>query len=75
MAPRINFEDSTMAKKAKKRGYKVWTRDDLKELKRHSREKTPVRKIARTMKRTEATIRMKAYQLGFSVGHRRRKAA
>ncbi len=64
-----------MAKKAKNRTYKVWTKDDLKELKRHSREKTPVSKIAKSMKRTEATIRMKAYQLGFSVGHRRRKAA
>ena len=41
-------------------------------LKRHSREKTPVAKIAKAMKRTEAIIRMKAYQLGFSVGHRSR---
>ncbi len=64
-----------MANKAKNRKYKVWTKDDLKELKRHSREKTPVSKIAKTMKRTEGTIRTKAYQLGFSVGHRRRKAA
>jgi hypothetical protein len=64
-----------MANKAKNRTYKVWTKDDLKELKRHSREKTPVSKIAKSMKRTEGTIRMKAYQLGFSVGHRRREAA
>ncbi len=64
-----------MANKAKNRAYKVWTKDDLKELKRHSREKTPVSKIAKSMKRTEGTIRMKAYQLGMSVGHRRRKAA
>jgi hypothetical protein len=63
-----------MAKRAKKRPYKSWTTDDLKELKQHSREKTPVAKIASAMKRTEATIRTKAYQLGFSVGHRRRKA-
>ncbi len=63
-----------MANKGKNRTYKVWTKGDLKELKRHSREKTPVSKIAKTMKRIEGTIRMKAYQLGFSVGHRRRKA-
>jgi hypothetical protein len=63
-----------MAKKAKKRPYKVWTRDDLKDLKQHSRAKTPVAKIAKALKRTEATIRMKAYQLGLSIGHRRRKA-
>jgi hypothetical protein len=62
-----------MAKKAKKRKYNVWTKEDLKELKRHSREKTPVSSIAKALKRSEATIRMKAYQLGFSVGHRRRK--
>jgi Zn-finger protein len=72
--PLFNFGDSKMAKKAKKRKYKVWTREDVKELKRHSREKTPVSRIAKEMKRTEATIRMKAYQLGFSVGHRRRAA-
>ncbi len=64
-----------MAKRAKTRTYKVWTPADLRELKQHSRAKTPVRKIAKAMKRTEATIRMKAYNLGFSVGHRRRKAA
>ncbi len=64
-----------MAKKVKKRAYKVWTPADLKELKKHSREKTPVSKMAKAMKRTEATIRMKAYQLGMSMGHRHRTAA
>ncbi len=64
-----------MAKKAKKRTYKVWTPADVRELKQHSRAKTPVRKMAKAMKRTEATIRMKAYGLGLSVGHRRRKGA
>jgi hypothetical protein len=63
-----------MAKKAKKRGYKVWTPSDIRELKRHSREKTPVSKVAKTMRRTEATVRMKAYMLGMSLGHRRRSA-
>jgi hypothetical protein len=60
-----------MAKRAKKRPYKVWTPSNIKELKKHSREKTPVAKIAKAMKRTEATIRMKAYSLDVSVGHRR----
>ena len=64
-----------MAKAAKKRAYKTWSKDDLKQLRQHSREKTPVSKIAKSMKRSEGTIRMKAYQLGFSVGHRRAKAA
>jgi len=69
------METFKMAKTAKKRSYKTWSKDDLKELKQHSREQTPVSKIARSMKRSEATIRMKAYQLGFSIGHRRRKAS
>jgi hypothetical protein len=67
--------DLEMAKKAKKRTYKVWTVMDLKELRQHARAKTPVTKIGRAMRRTEGTIRQKAYQLGFSVAHRRRKAA
>ena len=64
-----------MAKKRKKRSYKTWSADDLKLLRQHSRAKTPVAKMSKQMRRTEATIRMKAYQLGLSVGHRRRKAA
>jgi hypothetical protein len=63
-----------MAKKAKKRAYKVWTPADMRELKKHSREKTPVAKIARLMKRSEPTIRQKAFSIGISVGHRRRAA-
>src|SRR5690242_14397204 len=62
-----------MAKKRKKRAYKVWTNEELKALRRHSRVKTPVAKMAKNFRRTEATIRMKAYQLGLSVGHRRRR--
>ncbi len=64
-----------MAKKAKKRPYKQWSAAELKELKQHSRANTPVAKIAKAFKRTEATIRMKAYSLGMPLGHRRRKAA
>lgn len=61
-----------MAKKAKKRGYKSWTSDDLKALRRHSKEKTPVSQISKELKRTEPTIRMKAYSLALPLGHRRR---
>ena len=63
-----------MAKKRKKRAYKAWTKDDLSALRKHSRAKTAVSKISKLLKRTEATIRMKAYSLGLPVGHRRRKA-
>jgi len=43
----------------------------MKVLKKHSRGKTPVAKIAKLMKRSEPTIRQKAYSLGISFGHRR----
>ena len=62
-----------MAKKRQKRAYKAWTKDDLKALRQHSRAKTPVTQLSKLLKRTEGTIRMKAYALGLSVGHRRRK--
>ena len=64
-----------MAKKRKKtRSYKRWTGADLKALKKFSREMLPVSKVSKLLKRTEATIRMKAYSLGLSMGHRRRRA-
>ena len=61
-------------KKRKTRSYKRWTDADIRALKKYSREKLPVAKVSRMMKRTEATIRMKAYSLGLSMGHRRRRA-
>ena len=57
-------------KKRRKRGYKLWSADEIRILRQHSRTRTPVRKIAKQMKRTEATLRMKAYELGFPLGHR-----
>ena len=63
-----------MAKKRRTRAYKRWINTDIRDLKKFSREKTPVTKVAKLMKRTEATIRMKAYSLGLSMGHRRRRA-
>jgi hypothetical protein len=62
------------AKKRKTRSYKRWSDADLRALKKYSREKVPVSKVSKMMKRTEATIRMKAYSLGLSMGHRRRRA-
>ena len=50
-----------------------WTRDDVKELKKHSKNKTPVKAISRTLRRTPAAVRQKACLLGIPVGHRRIK--
>ena len=48
-----------------------WSKTDHAELKRHSRSKTPVVKVAKAMKRTERSIRQKAASLGFPIGHQR----
>jgi hypothetical protein len=61
-----------MAKIAKKRAKRrEWTKEDLRELKAHSRSKTPVVKISKLTKRTVGALRQKALRLGISLGHRR----
>ena len=56
-----------MAKHSKRR---EWTRTDLRELKVLARQKTPARKIARSLKRTEGATRQKAFSLGVSLDSR-----
>lgn len=60
-----------MAKKARRVSRKEWTKTDLRELKMHSKAKTPVAKISKAMKRTIGALRQKAFQLGVGLGHRR----
>jgi hypothetical protein len=63
-----------MAKRAKRtKGRKrvAWTKGHERELKTHSRKKTPVTAIAKAMKRTAGALRQKAHALGLSLGHRR----
>ncbi|WFU23146.1 hypothetical protein QA649_34460 [Bradyrhizobium sp. CB1717] len=60
-----------MAKKSKKLVRREYTAADVKELRAHSKSKTPVTKIAKQMKRTEASLRQKAMALGIPLGHRR----
>ena len=62
-----------MAKKAKKRVRREYTKAEEKELRAHSKAKTRVSKIAKLTKRTEAALRMKARNLGISLGHQTRK--
>ena len=73
-----------MAKKAKKRVRKEWTKEDVRALKAHSKAKTPVTKIAKEMKRTEATLRSESVlarpwartsTLGTFCCHKRRSAS
>ena len=57
------------ARKTVKR--REWTKADLKELKAHSKAKTPVNKISKATKRTVGALRAKAFQLGIGLGHQR----
>ena len=49
----------------------AWSKEHVRDLKTHSKSKTPVAKISKTMKRTAGAIRQKALSLGISVGHQR----
>jgi hypothetical protein len=57
-----------MARKTSKR--RQWTKDDIRALKSSARQKTPARKIARSLKRTEGATRQKAFSLGISLDSR-----
>jgi hypothetical protein len=48
-----------------------WSKEHVKELKAHSKARTPVTKIAKAMKRTEGALRRKAGILGVGLGHDR----
>jgi len=48
-----------------------WTKEHLRELKAHSKSKTPVVDIAKTMGRTPGALRQKAMALGLKLGHNR----
>jgi hypothetical protein len=56
----------------KKSAHKTpWTKEDVHELKAHSKARTPLPVIAKKMKRTERALRRKAGILGIGLGHRR----
>jgi hypothetical protein len=69
-------KNNHMAKKAKPAAKKrvkrrSWTRADEKELRKHSRAKTPVAKISKMMKRTAGALRQQARKMEMPLGHRR----
>jgi hypothetical protein len=47
------------------------TKADVKELRAHSKAKTPVVKIMKLTKRSEGSLRQKVLTLGIKLGHRR----
>lgn len=60
-----------MAKKSKKTVRREYTKQDVKELRAHSKARTPVTKIAKLTKRSVGSLRQKALKLGFGLGHQR----
>jgi hypothetical protein len=61
-----------MAKKAKKKIVRrEYTKDDVKELKAHSKARTPLAKLVKLTKRSEGSLRQKALKLGIGLGHQR----
>jgi hypothetical protein len=57
--------------KSKKITRREYTKDDVKELRAHSKARTPVSEIARLTKRTVGSLRQKALKLGIGLGHQR----
>jgi len=61
-----------MAKKSKKSAARrLFTKQDIKALRAHSKARTPVAKISKEMKRSIGSLRQKALKLGFGLGHQR----
>jgi hypothetical protein len=60
-----------VAKKVKTVVRREYTRADVKELRAHSKAKTPIVKIMKLTKRSEGSLRQKALKLGIKLGHRR----
>lgn len=60
-----------MAKKSKKTVRREYTKEDVRELRAHSKARTPVTKIAKLTKRSVGSLRQKALKLGIGLGHQR----
>ena len=58
-------------KATKKPVRREYTKVDVKELRAHSKAKTPVDKIAKLTKRSVGSLRQKALKLGMGLGHQR----
>jgi hypothetical protein len=69
----ILVREVTVAKKTKtkKRTLRGWSKEDRRELRAHSKAKTPVTKISKLMNRTVGALRQQALKLGMPLGHRR----
>jgi hypothetical protein len=67
IADRLSQELLMATKRSGRTKRRPWTKQDVRELKEHSRNKSPVKKIARAMRRTISALRQKALSLGLSL--------
>jgi hypothetical protein len=58
-------------KKIKRVSPREYTKADVKELRAHSKARTPVAKLVKMTKRTEGSLRQKARRLNIRLGHQR----
>ena len=59
-------------RKVKRVVRREWSAQDERELRKHSKNKTPVKDISKALRRTPGALRQKARSLGISLGHRGR---
>ena len=60
-----------MVKRVVTRVIKSWIKEDVRDLKAHSKRKTPIAEISKEMKRTIGALRRKAVIIGVGLGHQR----
>jgi hypothetical protein len=65
------FPGATVPKKKTSAHRTPWAKEDVRDLKAHSKARTPLPEIAKKMKRTERALRRKAGILGIGLGHNR----
>jgi hypothetical protein len=70
-ATKVVAKSATKAAKKGKITRREYTKEDIKELKAHSKARTPVVEIARLTNRTVGSLRQKALKLGIGLGHQR----
>jgi len=68
---KVKAAPKSATKAAKKITRREYTKEDIKELRAHSKAKTPVSEIAKITKRTVGSLRQKALKLGIGLGHQR----
>ena len=68
----LQNQEYKLAKKSKKKIVRrEYSKADVRELRAHSKARTPVDKIATLTKRTVGSLRQKALKLGIRLGHQR----